>query len=83
MKKFNFLGLVAVLFTAMTMMTLVGCGDECKDVECQNTGTCIEDTGLCDCPVGYGGDLCETLLVSEYTGTWEADDQCDFRRFDL
>ena len=77
MKPFNFLGLLAVLFAAMTMMTLVGCDNECKDVKCQNTGTCIEDTGLCDCAVGYGGDLCENLLVNDYIGTWSANDQCD------
>ena len=31
--------------------------DPCADVVCQNGGTCA--SGVCECPVGYNGDLCE------------------------
>ncbi len=31
--------------------------DKCKDINCQNGGTC--DKGKCTCPTGYSGDNCE------------------------
>lgn len=31
--------------------------DKCKDVQCQNGGTCNE--GVCNCPDGYSGTYCE------------------------
>lgn len=49
----TFLLLLSVLFSCTP--------DPCKDVNCQNGGTCIE--GECACPAGYTGDNCEILIV--------------------
>lgn len=38
------------------VLTMQSC-DKCKDVTCQNGGTC--DNGKCACPTGYSGDNCE------------------------
>ncbi len=36
--------------------------DRCKNVACQNGGTCVN--GYCSCPSGYEGDHCETGVTS-------------------
>ncbi len=50
-----------VLYTSCTK-------DECKDVVCQNGGTC--SGGNCTCPTGVGGDKCETIYRTTYTNTY-------------
>ena len=34
---------------------------KCKDVQCQNGGTCKESKfkAFCECQAGFGGDFCE------------------------
>jgi len=50
--------LVFVVFLGFGLMvTTQSCTDECKDVTCQNGGTC--DEGDCSCADGYSGDNCE------------------------
>ncbi|MEZ4722303.1 MAG: calcium-binding EGF-like domain-containing protein [Flavobacteriales bacterium] len=44
------------LIAAIVSLSLTAC-DECKDISCMNGGTCEE--GVCDCPNGYSGELCE------------------------
>jgi hypothetical protein len=51
----------AVLYTSCTK-------DECKDVVCQNGGTCSE--GTCTCPTGVGGTNCETIYRTTYVNTY-------------
>jgi len=58
MKKINLL--MVALIGAMTL-TLTSC-DECKDVTCENGGTCTE--GVCECADNYYGDACETQCVN-------------------
>lgn len=54
-----------VTFTACTK-------DECKDVVCQNGGTCV--SGACVCPTGYEGTNCETETRAKFIKSWSASD---------
>ena len=56
----------AVLYTSCTK-------DECKDVVCQNGGTCSE--GTCTCSTGYEGTNCETASRTKFIKTWTASDK--------
>ncbi len=42
--------------------------DKCKDVVCQNAGTCAE--GVCTCAAGYEGTNCETEERTKFLGTY-------------
>lgn len=48
--------------------------DECKDVVCNNGGTC--SSGKCVCATGYEGDKCETKFNAKYVGTWSVTETC-------
>jgi hypothetical protein len=52
----------AVLYTSCTK-------DKCKDVTCQNGGTCSD--GNCVCPTGVTGTNCETLYRTSYANTYK------------
>lgn len=59
---------------AFGAVTYTACNkDECKDVVCQNGGTCI--SGSCSCPAGYEGTSCETLSITKFAKVWAASDQ--------
>jgi hypothetical protein len=47
--------------------------DPCKRLDCQN-GECVD--GTCVCNQGYGGDLCEFALNTQYDGQYQADEKC-------
>ncbi len=49
--------------------------EPCKNVVCYNGGTCVD--GLCKCPAGFNGTDCQDAWNASYTGTYEANDQCD------
>ncbi|MES2701317.1 MAG: calcium-binding EGF-like domain-containing protein [Bacteroidota bacterium] len=42
--------------------------DACKDVVCQNGGTCAD--GNCTCATGYEGTRCETVARLKYVNTY-------------
>ncbi len=46
--------------------------DECKDVVCQNGGTC--SSGNCACATGYEGNRCETASAAKFIGTWKVNE---------
>ncbi|MCB0700309.1 MAG: calcium-binding EGF-like domain-containing protein [Chitinophagales bacterium] len=46
--------------------------DECKNVTCQNGGTCFK--GQCSCPAGFEGENCESAWLSRYLGNWQVDE---------
>ena len=56
-------GFSAITYTSCTK-------DECKDVVCQNGGTCV--SGNCSCPTGYEGSNCQSLSTAKFIKTWTA-----------
>ncbi len=55
-----------ILFVILT----ASCGkDPCKEVICQNAGSCIE--GVCECPPEFEGEFCQYVNVGEYLGTYQ------------
>lgn len=52
MRKSLYLSLLAISVLFMTSC------DECRKVECENDGTCVE--GTCECPEGFSGASCQT-----------------------
>ncbi len=72
MKKFN---LLFVALIGASALTFTSCTDECKDVVCENGGTCDEETGACDCPANFYGESCETECIN---GTYASGEcSCD------
>lgn len=70
-----------ILFSAMLTLgafgavTYTACNkDECKNVTCQNGGTC--SGGNCTCPTGYEGDRCQTLSRDKFIGTYTGNETC-------
>ena len=61
--QFLFLGFCFFLFTACEE-------DACAGVSCTNGGTCIEETGACDCLPGYEGATCETNIILKFIGSY-------------
>ncbi len=74
MKKIKFLFLSVIAVTAMTVFN--SCSDNCKDVNCQNGGTCDEDDGTCICATGYEGVECETKMRSKFIGQFQGNETC-------
>jgi hypothetical protein len=68
MKSFKQIALSAFLtISAFGAVVYTSCNkDECKDVVCQNGGTCSE--GKCTCPTGYDGTNCETKSRDKFVG---------------
>lgn len=69
-----------ILFSAMLTLgafgavTYTACNkDECKNVTCQNGGTC--SGGNCNCPAGYEGDRCQDKSNAKYAGNYTAVEQ--------
>jgi hypothetical protein len=51
--------------------------DACKDVVCQNGGTCTD--GTCACPTGFEGSNCETLSRAKFLGTYSGNENLYYR----
>ncbi|MEY2899643.1 MAG: hypothetical protein RL138_1696 [Bacteroidota bacterium] len=66
MKKFKSIHLMFVaVFATAAMFYLNSCvKDPCKDVVCQNGGTCL--SGTCSCATGYEGTNCETAMRDKF-----------------
>jgi hypothetical protein len=60
------------LLTIGSIALLPSCSkDKCKDVTCQNGGTCNDDDGSCTCATGYEGANCETAMRDKFIGTFK------------
>ncbi|MEY4877199.1 MAG: EGF-like domain [Bacteroidota bacterium] len=70
MKKIKFFAFAVM--TALSISTVTyfnSCKkDPCKDVVCNNGGTCVD--GTCSCTSGYEGANCETETRSKYVGEY-------------
>ncbi|OSZ79323.1 hypothetical protein CAP35_14010 [Chitinophagaceae bacterium IBVUCB1] len=75
MKSIRYVALSTLLtIGAFSAITYTSCNkDECKDVVCQNGGTCVD--GTCTCTTGYEGTNCETAVRAKFIKTWTASDK--------
>ena len=69
-----FLGKIGLVLSLL--LCLSSCKkDPCKDITCQNGGTC-NDTGLCECAAGYEGTMCEVAIAKRFVGNYHAMYDC-------
>jgi hypothetical protein len=62
---------------AFTAITYTSCNkDECKDVVCNNGGTCDANTGACVCATGYEGATCDTKSRDKFVGIYVGTETC-------
>lgn len=63
-------------FAFLLMISFTGCDtDPCKDVICENDGTCVD--GDCVCQAGYEGTDCSTESRTKFLGSYDVDETCD------
>jgi hypothetical protein len=76
MKQFKQIALTALLsISAFGAVVYTSCNkDECKDVVCQNGGTC--SGGTCTCATGYEGTNCEIKSRDKFVGTYTGTETC-------
>lgn len=75
MKKMKMILMTAILGIASLSLVTSCNTDQCKGVVCENGGVCSDLDGSCDCPVGYEGNLCETVSKSKFIKNWSASDK--------
>lgn len=63
------------ILLCLVAIAAVACSNPCKDVDCQNGGTC--DEGDCECPIGYSGNSCQIENRDGFVGIWIGNIACD------
>lgn len=61
-------------FIILPLLVISSSCNRCKDVNCQNGGTCSK--GTCTCAEGYEGDLCATAMRDKMIGTYHGTLTC-------
>ncbi|MCX7607392.1 MAG: hypothetical protein N2170_09045 [Bacteroidia bacterium] len=57
------------------LLSTLGCKkDPCKDVTCQNGGTCVD--GKCNCSLPWEGTKCEVDARDKFAGAWSGTENC-------
>ena len=74
MKKSMIARSLLLAFCSSILLLTACSSDKCKNVSCQNGGTC--DNGTCNCPNGYEGTDCGLLSIQKFLGSWAASDVC-------
>jgi len=72
MKTLRIIGLAMALFGALTLQSCKK--DPCKNVTCQNGGTCQD--GNCRCSLPWEGSKCEVDARDKFVGLWRGTSQC-------
>ncbi|MBS1773217.1 MAG: calcium-binding EGF-like domain-containing protein [Bacteroidetes bacterium] len=66
---------VMLTIGAFSAVTYMACNkDACKNVVCNNGGTCVN--GTCSCPTGFYGATCDSLVRNKFLGSWSGADVC-------
>ena len=53
------------LLLTLILVTALGCSNPCEDIQCENGGICI--SGICECPEGFAGELCDSIVQTQIT----------------
>jgi hypothetical protein len=72
MKTLRIVGLAMALFGALTLQSCKK--DPCKNVTCQNGGTCQD--GNCRCSLPWEGSKCEVDARDKFVGSWRGTTNC-------
>ena len=72
MKSLRIIGLAMALFGALTLQSCKK--DPCKNVTCQNGGTCQD--GNCRCSLPWEGSKCEVDAREKFVGAWQGTENC-------
>ena len=72
MKTLRIIGLAMALFGALTLQSCKK--DPCKNVTCQNGGTCQD--GNCRCSLPWEGSKCEVDAREKFVGAWQGTENC-------
>jgi hypothetical protein len=72
MKTLRIVGLAMALFGALTLQSCKK--DPCKNVTCQNGGTCQD--GNCRCTLPWEGSKCEVDARDKFVGSWRGTTNC-------
>jgi hypothetical protein len=72
MKTLRIIGLAMALFGALTLQSCKK--DPCKNVSCQNGGTCQD--GNCRCSLPWEGSKCEVDARDKFVGSWRGTTNC-------
>lgn len=56
-------------------LSVAGCKDECKDINCGTNGECVD--GSCVCDAGYLGTDCSSAFNANLVGDYTLTEACD------